>query len=150
MDRTISCIFWMLHSTFTDQIPRSQYSNCRRSQPLSNLQVIGLALSCSVLAAEQGECDSNGLYDGEFFKGIGRIPYEGPDSKNPLAFHYYNADEEIMGKPMKDWYDHFLFSSHPSAWLFFNPQCYIYQCKYSSPSTCTNHKGPIRAALQNR
>lgn len=29
--------------------------------------------------------------------------YEGPNSTNPLSFRYYNADEEILGKPMKDW-----------------------------------------------
>lgn len=62
-----------------------------------------LCLATVAVAAEQGECDSRGLYDGEFFPGVGRIPYEGPDSKNPLAFHYYNADEAIMGKPMKEW-----------------------------------------------
>ncbi|EIE22260.1 xylose isomerase [Coccomyxa subellipsoidea C-169] len=54
-------------------------------------------------AAIQGECDSRGLYEGEFFPGVGKIPYEGPDSTNPMAFHYYNADEVIMGKPMKEW-----------------------------------------------
>jgi sugar phosphate isomerase/epimerase len=31
------------------------------------------------------------------------IKYEGPDSLNPLAFKYYNANEKILGKPMKDW-----------------------------------------------
>ena len=30
------------------------------------------------------------------------IPYEGPKSKNPLAFRHYNADEVIDGKTMKD------------------------------------------------
>lgn len=29
--------------------------------------------------------------------------YEGPNSTNPLAFRYYNADELILGKPMKEW-----------------------------------------------
>ena len=38
----------------------------------------------------------------EFFKGIGKIKYEGKDSRNELAFKYYNPDEVIMGKPMKD------------------------------------------------
>lgn len=33
----------------------------------------------------------------EFFN-IGEIKYEGPDSKNPFAFKYYNADEKIGGK----------------------------------------------------
>lgn len=43
------------------------------------------------------------LSSSAFFPGIGQIPYEGPDSQNPLAFKYYNADEVIMGKKMKDW-----------------------------------------------
>ena len=29
----------------------------------------------------------------EYFPGISNIPYEGPHSKNPLAFKHYNADE---------------------------------------------------------
>ena len=40
----------------------------------------------------------------EYFPTIGKIPYEGTKSKNPLAFHYYNADQVVMGKPMKDWF----------------------------------------------
>jgi len=39
----------------------------------------------------------------EFFPDIGTIKFEGKDSKNPLAFHYYDADKEIMGKKMRDW-----------------------------------------------
>ena len=38
----------------------------------------------------------------EAFKGIGRIRYEGPKSKNPLAFKHYNPDEVVEGKKMKD------------------------------------------------
>lgn len=37
----------------------------------------------------------------EYFK-IGKIKYEGPKSKNPLAFKYYDKNEMILGKPMKD------------------------------------------------
>lgn len=37
-----------------------------------------------------------------YFEGIGKINYEGPKSKNPLAFKYYNPDEVVMGKTMKD------------------------------------------------
>lgn len=37
----------------------------------------------------------------EFFK-VGKINYEGPQSKNPLAFKYYNKDEIILGKPMHE------------------------------------------------
>lgn len=38
----------------------------------------------------------------EIFKGIPKINYEGPKSKNPLSFKYYDADRIIMGKPMKE------------------------------------------------
>ena len=40
----------------------------------------------------------------EYFPEIGKIPFEGKDSKNPLAFHYYNPDQVVCGKPMKDWF----------------------------------------------
>jgi len=43
----------------------------------------------------------------EYFKGIGKIQYEGPTSDNPLSFKYYQADKEVAGKPMKD---HFRFA----------------------------------------
>lgn len=36
----------------------------------------------------------------EFFPNIPRIRFEGPDSKNPLAFKHYNPSEEVMGKTM--------------------------------------------------
>ena len=39
----------------------------------------------------------------EFFPNIGKIPFEGKGSKNPMAFRYYDANKEILGKPMKDW-----------------------------------------------
>ena len=38
----------------------------------------------------------------EFFKGIGKIPFEGPASANPLAFRYYEPDRKLMGKRMED------------------------------------------------
>ncbi|MDR2193116.1 MAG: xylose isomerase [Treponema sp.] len=39
----------------------------------------------------------------EYFPGIGKIPFEGAASKNPLAFKYYDAEKIIQGKKMKDW-----------------------------------------------
>ena len=33
---------------------------------------------------------------------IGKIQYEGPQSKNALAFKYYNPEEIVMGKTMKE------------------------------------------------
>ncbi len=38
----------------------------------------------------------------EFYKGIPKIKYEGPESKNPLAFRWYNPEEKVGGKKMKD------------------------------------------------
>lgn len=38
----------------------------------------------------------------EFFKKINTIKYEGSKSTNPLAFKYYNPEEIILGKKMKD------------------------------------------------
>jgi xylose isomerase len=38
----------------------------------------------------------------EAFPGIPKIPFEGPGSKNPLAFKHYNADELVEGKTMKE------------------------------------------------
>ena len=36
------------------------------------------------------------------FPKIKTIRYEGPDSRNPLAFRHYNPDEIVEGKPMKE------------------------------------------------
>jgi xylose isomerase len=44
------------------------------------------------------------IYKGkkEVYPGIGKIEYEGKKSKNPLAFRWYNPEEVIAGKKMKD------------------------------------------------
>jgi len=39
----------------------------------------------------------------EYFSGIGSIKYEGPGSDNPLAFRWYNENQTVAGKTMKDW-----------------------------------------------
>ena len=39
----------------------------------------------------------------EYFPTIGKIPFEGKGSKNPLAFHYYDPEKVVAGKKMKDW-----------------------------------------------
>lgn len=43
----------------------------------------------------------------EFFKGIGQVKYEGPESDNPLAFRWYDENKVVAGKTLKD---HFKFS----------------------------------------
>ena len=37
-----------------------------------------------------------------FFPDVPKIPYEGPDSRNPLAFRHYNANEIVEGKSMRE------------------------------------------------
>jgi len=38
----------------------------------------------------------------EYFPGIGKIKFEGNKSKNPLSFKWYNPDQIVSGKKMKD------------------------------------------------
>ncbi len=39
----------------------------------------------------------------EFFPGIGKIQFEGKESKNPMAYRYYDANKVVMGKTMAEW-----------------------------------------------
>lgn len=54
------------------------------------------------------------LGDKEYYKGIGTINFEGKDSDNPLAFKYYNPDQIVAGKTMRE---HFKFAV--SYWYSF-------------------------------
>ncbi len=38
----------------------------------------------------------------EYFKGIGKISYEGPESDNPLAFKFYDPKKMVAGKSMEE------------------------------------------------
>ncbi len=38
----------------------------------------------------------------EYFPGIGEIKFEGKESKNPLAYKWYNPDQVVAGKTMKE------------------------------------------------
>ena len=38
----------------------------------------------------------------EFFPDVKSVAFEGPDSRNPLAFKYYNPDEKVGGRPMRE------------------------------------------------
>jgi xylose isomerase len=38
-----------------------------------------------------------------YFPEVDRIQYEGPESRNPLAFKHYNAEEIVEGRSMADW-----------------------------------------------
>ena len=45
--------------------------------------------------------------DQEYFKGIDKVAYEGPESDNPLAFRWYDENRIVAGKTMKE---HFRFA----------------------------------------
>jgi xylose isomerase len=42
--------------------------------------------------------------DKEYFPGIGKIQFEGPDSDNPLAFKYYDENKVVAGRTMKEFF----------------------------------------------
>ncbi len=42
------------------------------------------------------------LGDKEYFKGIGQIKYEGPESDNPLAYRWYDENKVVAGKTLKE------------------------------------------------
>ncbi len=44
----------------------------------------------------------------EYFKGVDSVKYEGPNTKNPLAFRYYQPKKKVMGKSMAS---HFKFAA---------------------------------------
>ncbi len=38
----------------------------------------------------------------EYFRTVPFVKYEGPKSKNPFAFKFYDADRTVLGKPMRE------------------------------------------------
>ncbi|AEQ53374.1 xylose isomerase [Pelagibacterium halotolerans] len=52
----------------------------------------------------------------DFFKGLSKVRYEGPNSDNPLAFHHYNPDEIVMGKRMEEHLRFAIAYWHSFAW----------------------------------
>jgi xylose isomerase len=39
-----------------------------------------------------------------YFPTVGQIMFEGKESKNPLAFRYYDPEKVVYGRKMKDWF----------------------------------------------
>jgi len=39
-----------------------------------------------------------------YFPSVEGIKFEGKESKNPMAFRYYDAEKVVYGKPMKEWF----------------------------------------------
>lgn len=42
------------------------------------------------------------LGENEYFKGVGQIKYEGPESDNPLAYRWYDENRVVAGKTLKE------------------------------------------------
>eukprot|EP00899_Mesostigma_viride_P006560 jgi/Mesvir1/15905/Mv02808-RA.1 len=76
-----------------------------------NMAVLVVFLLLCVAGAASQNCpiapdavdSGEDTWAGEFFPTIPYIKYEGPASKNPFSYKWYNADEVIGGKAMKDW-----------------------------------------------
>ena len=57
----------------------------------------------------------------EYFKNISKIKYEGTSSNNPLSFKYYNENQTVLGKTMKE---HLRFATcywHTFTWPGLDP-----------------------------
>ncbi len=67
----------------------------------------------------------------EYFDFTSKIPFEGKDSKNVMAFHYYEPERVVMGKKMKDWLKFAMCWWHtlgPSSADQFGGQTRIFEC----------------------
>ena len=53
---------------------------------------------------------------GEFFDGVDRIEYRGPDSDNPLSFRWYDADRVVRGRTMAEHLRFAVCYWHSFAW----------------------------------
>lgn len=52
----------------------------------------------------------------DFFQGIPKLRYEGPDSDNEFAFHHYNSEEMLGGKTMREHLRFAVAYWHSFAW----------------------------------
>ena len=52
----------------------------------------------------------------DFFQGISKIQYEGPQTDNEFAFRHYNPDEKVMGKSLKEHLRFAVAYWHSFAW----------------------------------
>jgi xylose isomerase len=52
----------------------------------------------------------------DFFKGIKPVKFEGPNSKNPLAYRFYDKNEKVLGKTMEEHIRPAIAYWHTFAW----------------------------------
>jgi xylose isomerase len=55
-----------------------------------------------------------------YFSAIAPIAYEGPESENPLAYHYYDKNRVVLGKTMQDHFRAAVCYWHSFAWNGFD------------------------------
>ncbi len=55
------------------------------------------------------------------FEGIDQIKYEGPESKNPLAFRWYDKERVVLGRRMEDHLRFAVCYWHSFSWNGFDP-----------------------------
>lgn len=81
------------------------------------------------------------LGDKEYYKGIGAINFEGKESDNPLAFKYYNPDQIVAGKTMRE---HFKFAV--SYWYSFGNNGADFYGMGTQKFSWNEFREPIQAA----
>ena len=87
----------------------------------------------------------------EFFPGIGKIQYEGPESDKPLAFKFYDPNRKVGGKTMRDhlrfsvayWHSFGQDGSDP-----FGDATHFYPWKISGADGIANHERKLDAAFE--
>ena len=65
----------------------------------------------------------------EYFPSVPKITYAGPNSMDPLTYRFYNPEEVILGKPMKEWLRFSVCFWHTVSWTmnkYYNLYDYTY------------------------
>jgi len=79
----------------------------------------------------------------QYFPAIGKIEFEGPKTKNPLAFRYYDENKKVGGKTMKE---HLRFAA--AYWHSFNGGGGDPFGADTRPMPWMKAKDPVSAAMQ--
>ena len=77
-----------------------------RRSPDCNLTAISLQYLLTIFPRKKGRSFQDRMTkrraDSEYFSSIKKIEFD-PSGKNPLSFKYYNPEQLVLGKKMKDW-----------------------------------------------
>jgi hypothetical protein len=86
---------------------RENSASCARFNRRLRMAVDSRACTRRFFRRRQGHAIHVTLFqDGDasvdYFPEVTKVPFEGPQSRNPLAFRHYNADEVVEGKTLRD------------------------------------------------